>query len=156
MNAKLIFVGILSLTAFAFPATTNGQYRTFGYPYAPIRCHCDCSTTHCGIAPPYFALHPPVYYGRRVVRTYGYRPFACPPDFLPIHPEPCAVVVRNIYATPSGDLSEVQQGRQPLRIANPFVDQPTGSDAAKDVKSAGRQPQIVYPAAMAYQRDVGK
>ena len=28
--------------------------------------------------PPYFALHPPVYYSQPVPRTYGYTPFAYP------------------------------------------------------------------------------
>jgi hypothetical protein len=28
-------------------------------------------------APPYFALHPPVYYSRPLPRTYGGSPFAC-------------------------------------------------------------------------------
>ena len=28
--------------------------------------------------PPYFAVHPPVYYGQRVFRTYGESPFARP------------------------------------------------------------------------------
>lgn len=32
---------------------------------------------------PYFALHPPVYYGQKVARPYGYSPFAVPPAMVP-------------------------------------------------------------------------
>lgn len=32
---------------------------------------------------PYFALNPPVYYGERIARPYGYSPFAVPPALLP-------------------------------------------------------------------------
>jgi hypothetical protein len=31
-------------------------------------------------APPYFAIHPPVYYGKRYTRPYGVSPFAAPPQ----------------------------------------------------------------------------
>ena len=32
---------------------------------------------------PYFALHPPVYYGEKVARPYGFTPFATPPGIVP-------------------------------------------------------------------------
>ncbi len=32
---------------------------------------------------PYFALHPPVYYGQKVARPYGFSPFATPPAMVP-------------------------------------------------------------------------
>jgi len=34
--------------------------------------------------PPYFALHPPVYYEGIVKRPYGISPFAAPPGVLPV------------------------------------------------------------------------
>ena len=34
-------------------------------------------------APPYFALHPPVYYGQRFTRPYGVSPFAAWPQLQP-------------------------------------------------------------------------
>lgn len=34
-------------------------------------------------APPYFALHPPVYYGQRYTRPYGVSPFAAWPQLQP-------------------------------------------------------------------------
>jgi hypothetical protein len=45
-------------------------YYNFGIrPYVP--------------APPYFALHPPVYYGARYTRPYGDSPFAAPSQLQP-------------------------------------------------------------------------
>ena len=148
MNAKLIFIGLLGLVAFEFPASASGQDGAFGYP---VGWGYACPRTYCGESVPYFALHPPVYYSYRVARTYGYSPFPYPPGVLtPGSESPRTVMVQNPYATPSGDLPESQQSRQPLRIDNPFVDQPSGSGVAKGPKSAGRQPQVVYPAAMAH------
>jgi hypothetical protein len=52
-----------------------GGYGGYGYynngirPYVP--------------APPYFALHPPVYYGARYTRPYGDSPFASPSQLQP-------------------------------------------------------------------------
>ena len=34
--------------------------------------------------PPYFALHPPVYYDRVVPRAYGISPFAAPAGVMPV------------------------------------------------------------------------
>jgi len=55
---------------------------------------------------PYFAAHPPVYYSYPVPRTYGYSPFAYPPN----------VMTPDVAAPPS----------QPLEVINPHV--PTGRD----------------------------
>jgi hypothetical protein len=55
-------------------------------------------------APPYFALHPPVYYGQRYTRPYGDSPFASWPQLQPAagyhaHPAaPHAQIVVNPYA----------------------------------------------------------
>ena len=49
-----------------------GGYGYYNYgirPYVP--------------APPYFALHPPVYYGARYTRPYGDSPFAAPSQLQP-------------------------------------------------------------------------
>lgn len=55
-------------------------------------------------APPYFALHPPVYYGQRYMRPYGDSPFASWPQLQPspaysVYPAaPHAQVLVNPYA----------------------------------------------------------
>lgn len=55
--------------------------------------------------PPYFALHPPVYYSAPVPRTYGYSPYAYPPTTKTPPKTPPAKPVK------------------PLMIINPFVPQ---------------------------------
>jgi hypothetical protein len=82
---------------------------------------------------PYFALHPPVYYSEPVPRTYGYSPFAYPPEVMT--PEiACAaqpVTINNPYvpATKPGSTNvkspdrsaAVNSAPEPLVIINPFV-----------------------------------
>ncbi len=78
---RVLFASLVVLLVLtAFPSVTRAYDtwpdcmlggRAFGYSgslyglgYVPV--------------PPYFALHPPVYYGERVYRTYGESPFARP------------------------------------------------------------------------------
>ena len=82
--------------------------------------------------PPYFALHPPVYYSQPVPRTYGYSPYAYPksvrtPD---VHVEmPAAKVIRNPHVTPTKAEAKkdfnlnMTKAIQPLEISNPFATQ---------------------------------
>lgn len=83
--------------------------------------------------PPYFSLHPPVYYSVPVPRTYGYSPFAYPgsvptPD-VQLGPEE----IVNPYVEPEQqDKAEATDASAktaasaqpaPLVVLNPFVDQ---------------------------------
>ncbi len=80
--------------------------------------------------PPYFALHPPVYYSAPVARTYGYSPFAYPgdvptPDVIPIE---LSKEIRNPYVQPANVETqpaavpaEDDVAQQPLMIVNPYV-----------------------------------
>lgn len=70
-----------------------GGYGYYNYgirPYVP--------------APPYFALHPPVYYGARYTRPYGDSPFAAPsqlqpaPGYAPTRHVERSLTVNNPYA----------------------------------------------------------
>jgi hypothetical protein len=76
--------------------------------------------------PPYFAIHPPVYYSYVVRRPYGYSPFPYPPDVLtPERPPTSPLVVHNQYAcvevaAPTGNSSAAAKPG-PLRIQNSFV-----------------------------------
>lgn len=73
--------------------------------------------------PPYFALHPPVYYSQPVARTYGYSPFAYPgtertPEVVQ------AELIENPHVTPAkseqpGDFNLTKV--IPAEITNPFV-----------------------------------
>jgi hypothetical protein len=82
---------------------------------------------------PYFALHPPVYYSEPVPRTYGYSPFAYPPEVMTpeIIGEPQPVTINNPYVPstkpasadvkPSDRSASTSQAPEPLVIINPFV-----------------------------------
>jgi hypothetical protein len=78
--------------------------------------------------PPYFALHPPVYYSAPIPRTYGYSPFAYPCDVMTPELQFGEPVVQpstmtNPYvAPPAGGATDGQTAHAPLRIVNPFVD----------------------------------
>lgn len=83
--------------------------------------------------PPYFSIHPPVYYSVPVPRTYGYSPFAYPggvptPD-VQLGPEE----IVNPYVEPDTDektdakdasaKTAAYSRPAPLVVRNPFVDQ---------------------------------
>ena len=73
--------------------------------------------------PPYFALHPPVYYSHAVPRTYGYSPYPYPGQ----------------YNTP-----EIVK---PQEILNPHAKQPTSESASvkksKQVAAVAATPQWI-------------
>lgn len=58
---------------------------------------------------PHFALYPPVYYGQKVARPYGYSPFAAPPGIVPVETQFVAPAefkeIVNPYYRPSGEAS---------------------------------------------------
>ena len=78
MIKKTVFALVFSFGLFALcdseaNAQINGlsQIRTYGNRVFTPK-------------PPYFALHPPVYYDRVVPRAYGMSPFAAPAGVMPI------------------------------------------------------------------------
>jgi hypothetical protein len=98
--------------------------------------------------PPYFSLHPPVYYSRPVARTYGYSPWAYPPqtktpDVAPRTPK----VIQNKFVPPTKDgttkAAKHRVAAAPVRILNPFV-----TDVAAMAKSSAGHAKIIYPVAM--------
>ena len=105
------------------PRNASGQYDGYGGHYAWWG-YC-WPENYVVDTPPYFAVHPPVYYSYMVARTYGYSPFAYPPGVLTPGSEPVrAVWCKMRIDRGVGETPDSQQGRQPLRIDNPFVDQP--------------------------------
>lgn len=91
-----------------------GSFGQLGSPYALGRIP----------VPPYFALHPPVYYSQPVARTYGYSPFAYPgstptPAVAPI---PTAKVITNPHVTPTKlEKKKVDMNLAQLEILNPYA-----------------------------------
>lgn len=111
----------------------NGFGNFFETPYATGRIP----------TPPYFSIHPPVYYSHAVPRTYGHSPFAYPgfyrtPDVVV---EPISQSIDNPYVeqtktadvdtkedgepTPAEDEDFAQAEPQPQTIVNPYVDHPS-------------------------------
>jgi hypothetical protein len=96
-------------------------------------------------APPYFALHPPVYYGKRYTRPYGASPFASrsvlnsnpayAPELAPtirqypvhqvVNPyHPSAVPANTVPANAAPALaSPARKSAGPRIIQNPYVEQ---------------------------------
>lgn len=63
-------------------------------------------------APPYFALHPPVYYGERYFRSYGESPFARP-DYSSRPRRIEAQVIINPFAIPAMMPSKAEPPKAP-------------------------------------------
>jgi hypothetical protein len=72
--------------------------------------------------PPYFALHPPVYYSLSVPRTYGYSPFAYPGSM---------------------ETPEVEMEVKAALIENPHVTTPAAKDDSTDDKTAAVTWQVI-------------
>jgi hypothetical protein len=108
-----------------------------GYPYAWPN---DLGATAYGVTgtmyglgivpvPPYYALHPPVYYSCPVPRSYGYSPYAYPGcmqtpevDFRSFNGEAVEPAEPGAEQLPAQPTSKVAARGQ--WIANPFVTNP--------------------------------
>ena len=76
--------------------------------------------------PPYFAIHPPVYYSYPVPRTYGYSPFAYP----------------SYVMTP-----EIKEPAKPAMFENPHVKQPATEaktkSASRSIETKTALPEVM-------------
>ena len=83
--------------------------------------------------PPYFALHPPVYYSHPVPRPYGYSPYSYPGTVMtPAEYNPPKVQdVVNPYVTPKTDEPKDRTAALPAIMINPFVAQAEPSPAVR-------------------------
>ena len=94
-----------------------GSFGQLGSPYALGRIP----------VPPYFALHPPVYYSQPVARTYGYSPFAYPGTTqTPEVKKVAAKVITNPHVTPAkAKATNVNLANKQVEIVNPFYNPST-------------------------------
>ena len=81
-----------------------GIYRNFGFVRS--------SLSERVAEPPYFALHPPVYYSEQVIRRpYGVSPFAAPAGIVPVEmqmpPKPARII--NPHALPDSLLDQPEK-----------------------------------------------
>lgn len=73
--------------------------------------------------PPYYAIHPPVYYGQRVHRAYGRSPFARSAQTATAAysaPAPRMVINKHVADAQHASVSTAK----PQLVLNPFVEQP--------------------------------
>jgi hypothetical protein len=78
--------------------------------------------------PPYFAIHPPVYYSYPVPRTYGYTPYAYPSYVMtPEIKAPQPAMFENPHvkpeAAPAAKTKSASHAKAPQVIENPHVKQ---------------------------------
>ncbi len=84
--------------------------------------------------PPYFSLHPPVYYDMPVPRNYGHGPWAYPPYMTtPEIVEPAPKIIQNKFVPKpvKQDSENPKMVSAPLLILNPYVNQAEAALAAK-------------------------
>lgn len=93
--------------------------------------------------PPYFSLHPPVYYSVPVPRTYGYSPYAYPAEMVTPDVRPAPQEVLNPFvpqpaegaekkAKPEAKKTSGKVAAMPQFIANPYVTAPQAKIALHD------------------------
>lgn len=138
LAASLFAVGLVGTSA---NAQSVGPYCSSGFPYAGWGGYFSSPYATGRIpTPPYFALHPPVYYSAPVARTYGYSPYAYPGSVrTPEIVAPQSAMIHNPYISPESEQkishqdTVVEAKPSPKMIQNPYVDQDkrtvlTGSD----------------------------
>jgi hypothetical protein len=150
--------GVLALVGWASLAVSvegSEPFHGWGQGYGP---YCNpYSADFSGLyrvgripTPPYFSLHPPVYYSYPVARPYGYSPYAYPPYVMTPEPAlPAPKVIQNQFV-PKKTSTEVKKERvaaAPRRISNPFVVGSGNGDAGKLAMESAAGPQVIHPAA---------
>ncbi len=139
---KILMCAVIAFTSSS--AVADGGYwgggygGVYGYGYAGL-----VGPQAYIPAPPYFAMHPPVYYGARYTRPYGMSPFASAPMLQPnpgytgqraprLVPPPMILANPHCQIGGTADINAVAESTDkktaetmvapaPLVIDNPFV-----------------------------------
>ena len=129
----LMVAGLLAASAVSnsVQAQAVGPYCSGGFPFPGWGGYFSSPYATGRIpTPPYFALHPPVYYSAPVARTYGYSPYAYPGSVrTPEIVAPQSAMIHNPYVSPESEQkvsskdTVVEAKPVPKMIQNPFVDQ---------------------------------
>ena len=132
----LVFGAAIAMLGLCNPATEAGDVFSVnaGLPYWGY----GFSGSLYGLGrvpvPPYFALHPPVYYGDRYARPFGASPFAgrsqmtYPDSYRPVPDglDPANYRPHHHMFAPSADKAKTMSGRLSIKakvILNPFCKQ---------------------------------
>jgi hypothetical protein len=126
----LSVVAVLAVVLLLFGSSTPAHaqcavpYGTEGFPYPGWLGYYGSPYSLGQIpVPPYFALHPPVYYSQPVPRSYGYSPYAYPGTMVtPEIVQPQEII--NPHVTPKAE-SEAESA--------PAVEQETVTTAAYQI-----------------------
>lgn len=133
MRRRIFTLAVVCLAFAAVTQTASARYPFLPtYPFLASPYATDRVPT-----PPYFSLHPPVYYSYPVPRTYGFSPFAYPGTVRT--PDPLATCVRVEPATiinPFVEQAEVGEddprvAAKPQTVVNPFVSQELAEAATR-------------------------
>jgi len=122
LTAAVLF-GLTAATATqaAGPLVSDHGYR-YGYGFGSLDAYSFLYRSRRLPVPPYFALHPPVYYSYPVPRSYGHSPFPYP----------------GTYRTPEIEFAKPEK----KTLINPYVKQKE-DDEPKVTSTTGVAPQVV-------------
>ena len=128
MVSKLIFSfsAVLALGCIAPSAHAQGPY---GFQYGYGQGYQNSFRNRLP-TPPYFAIYPPVYYGKRYERPYGDSPYAAFPQLQSTpdyHPVPKETPIRT------------------STVLNPHVNQPNVNQPNVKVQAQASEPVAVVP-----------
>ena len=122
-----------ALAAILLPAAAQAQYPFGGYGYGGWgqMNYGQGYYVGSGRVPPYFALHPPVYYSHEVIRRpMGVSPFAYPSWYAPpsqqaaaaaAYQAPPPMLVENPYVKKAPATNVSTELPASLEVANPYV-----------------------------------
>jgi hypothetical protein len=122
------FVAALALAA-AAPAQAGDCGCGYGYGYYGFWGTPFAYSQGANYVPPYYAIHPPVYYSPHIMaRPYGTSPYAWPATYMPPAPPAKPMVIMNAHvkaadsrvASDAGAKPQMIDGIQPETIANPY------------------------------------
>lgn len=136
MNLRHCLIpGLLVLALSSVAKADGGLAAAYLYGYGGFG---NIGVRSFGPTPPYFAMHPPVYYGQRYTRPYGVSPYAAWPQlqsnsaFRPsVYPQRATIMANPHFGSPAiCEVPEVKAGFaarettvKPLTIDNPYFDQ---------------------------------
>ena len=155
-SRKSLLLGMMALLA-PMASAASAQDNGLGYAYLFGYGASNTSAIRSYVPPPpYFALHPPVYYGQRYTRPYGESPFAAWPQLRSpagYYPRPAAphaqpVIINFAPAHPQAGSAPVIQ-TVPSYPAPTIVPTPSTDPFPSGHQVAPAAPQAPAPAAPA-------
>jgi hypothetical protein len=119
--AAVLAVGLWAQTA---SAQCYGGYDGFTGSFGTLNAYGSGGTLYGSgyiPVPPYFSIHPPVYYSHQYYRPYGWTPFAQPSYMgaAVLHPEPRMVVNQYVKKQPPKEARTDNTAKSEM-IVNPF------------------------------------